>query len=123
MSLSEEVSHFFDGESLSSFDGSAAGHCMEHGIEEISASHFAVGLHEFFGEVADDSHESTAGDEDGAGVYEECGASEVLNVESHFCEEVRGFEYSSGFNGGAFDGFGDEQSLGFDVSGEDSLAE
>ena len=43
---------------------------MEHGIEEISASHFAVGLHEFFGEVADDSHESTAGDEDGAGVYE-----------------------------------------------------
>ncbi len=121
--MSEEIAHFFDGESLSGFDGGAAGHGVEHGIEEISASHFSIGLNEFFGEVADDANEPSAGDEDRAGVNEQRGASEVLNVEAHFCEEVCGFENCSGFDGGAFDGFGDEQSLGFDVSGEDSLAE
>ena len=95
---------------------------MEHGIEEIAAGHFAIGLHEFFGEVTDDANESSAGDQDGTGVDEERGAAEVLDVEAHFSEEFGGFEDGGGFDGGTFDGFGDEQSLGFDVAGEDSLA-
>lgn len=123
MSLSEEIAHFFDGESLSGFDCGAAGHGVEHGVEEIAASHFAIGLDEFFGEVADDADESAAGDENGAGVDQQGGASEVLDVEAHFGEEVGGFEHRGGFDGGTFDGFWNEQSLGFDLSGEDSLAE
>ena len=37
VALPQEVSHFFDGEPLSGFDGSAAGHGMEHVIEQITA--------------------------------------------------------------------------------------
>lgn len=37
VALPQEVSHFFNGEPLSGFDGSAAGHGMEHVIEQITA--------------------------------------------------------------------------------------
>jgi hypothetical protein len=123
VSLPQEVSHFFDGKSLSGFDGCAAGHGVQHIIEQIAAGHFAIGLHQFFGEVANDSQESTAGNEHRAGVYEESGAAKVLDTESHFGEEVGGFEYCCRFDGGAFDCFGNQELLRFDRTSQNSLTQ
>lgn len=96
---------------------------MEHVVEQITSVKSTVFLDQFFGEVEHDAYDATAGDKSRERVQQQGCATEFLNIEAHLCHEFRVFKDGGRLNCSAFDGFGDEQSLGFDDTCENFSAE
>ena len=64
MSLTDQLSHFILGQAPASFDGSPAGHGLQHAVKKITPRAPAIGLLELFHEVFEDPDDVTARNQD-----------------------------------------------------------
>ena len=87
--LAEKFLHLFGGEAMAGFDGSATGHRVEHVVQQIPASHLAVGLHQLFREVLDDLHQVAARNQRRVRHQQNRGAAELLNLEADLFQQVQ----------------------------------